>query len=276
MSSAKSATPADYDFLRTFVATQTGIELGPDRHYLVENRLLPLLEEFGFSSLHHLCLALQPSPQPPVLRERVIHALSTHETSFFRDPELFTALRSEIFPALLELHPSRPLSIWSAAASSGQEAYSLGILAAEMHLQPRPEITATDISAPVLAQAATGRYTLYELSRGLDNSALIQKYFTPVSGGAAIRRELLPPIHFAPLDLRHVPPSFPSFDLILCRNVLIYFDENTRARVVQHLIDHLLPGGFLVLGAAETIWQDLPCMSKVQSLLASYHQKQLT
>lgn len=264
MSSNKSPTPADYDFLRAFVASHTGIELGPDRHYLVENRLLPLLPQFGFASLHQLCLALEMASPPPILRESVIHALSTHETSFFRDPEIFAALRSTILPALLSLHPARPLSLWSAAASSGQEAYSLAILAAEMQLQPPPTITATDISSTVLAQAATGRFTHYELSRGLDNPALLQRYFSPIPGGAAIRRDLLPPIHFLPLDLRFVPPDFPSFDLILCRNVLIYFDQVTRSRVIQHLTDHLLSGGFLLLGAAETIWEDLPRMKKIQ------------
>lgn len=264
MSSTKSSTPADYDFLRAFVASHTGIELGPDRHYLVENRLLPLLSQFGFTSLHQLCLALELASQPPVLRESVIHALSTHETSFFRDPELFAALRTEILPDLQQKNPARPLTLWSAAASSGQEAYSLAILTAEMQLYPRPTITATDISAPILAQAATGRYTHYELSRGLDNSAFLHRYFLPFPGGAAIRHDLLPPIQFLPLDLRFVPSDFPSFDLILCRNVLIYFEENTRARVVRHLINHLRPGGFLLLGAAETIWENISEMNKTQ------------
>lgn len=267
--SANELDPASYEFLRDYIAEQTGIELGPDRQYLVETRLHPLMEQIGCRSLAELCLALNREDQRARgnlsdVQNRVIHALSTHETSFFRDPVFFATLRSRVIPKLLETNGTGRLKFWSAAAASGQEAYSLAILAAEMAIYPPPYILATDISRIVLEDARRGTYSSYELQRGMQDESLLERYFVPRAGGAEVVPALRQNIEFRCLDLREGDPSLENYDLILCRNVLIYFEEETRQRVLDHLLAALRPGGVFVMGAAETIWAELPQVERTQ------------
>lgn len=270
-----------YRFLRDYIAEQTGIELGPDRQYLVESRLEPVITEAGCRSLAELCRALiredhsarGAGPMNRSLRGKVIHALSTHETSFFRDPDLFQALREAIIPALVPGNCVGRLRFWSAAASSGQEAYSLAMLCAEMGLYPPPLILASDVSAIVLEIAAEGIYTDYELMRGLSDPVLRSKYIVPRKGGGQIHSSIRQTIEFHCADLREPQPQFAPLDLILCRNVLIYFEESTRRRVVAQLLDQLRPGGALILGSAEAIWAEIPGLNRVSATSFSYYVK---
>jgi len=267
-----------YQFLRDFIARQTGIELGPDRQYLVESRLSPLLQEQQCPSLAELCVALQREHDLSVatqseISKKVIHALSTHETSFFRDPDLFAALRSSILPNVIATNSTGRLRIWSAAASSGQEAYSLAILMSEMGIYPPPQIIATDISALVLDIAAKGHYTDYELLRGVDAPVLRQKYFIDQKGGATVKAEIKQSIQFQCHDLRDTSIDFSPLDLILCRNVLIYFEEATRLQVLQRLRDQLRPGGFMILGSAEAIWVEIDGLSRISNNNFTYYMR---
>jgi chemotaxis protein methyltransferase CheR len=266
-----------YRFLCDFISEHAGIELGPDRQYLVESRLEPVLMETQHKSLADLCRALirenETPATKPLLKRKIIHALSTHETSFFRDPELFKILRTEILPALLASSPTGQLKLWSAAASSGQEAYSLGILFAEMGIHPLPLLIATDISAIVLEIAEAGIYTNYELMRGMEDPVLRKKYFTPLNGGAQVNPEIRNCVKFLCCDLRDTQQNFGPLDMILCRNVFIYFDEPTRQRVLEHLLSQLRPGGVLILGSAEAIWNDFPCLSRRNAEGFSYYVK---
>jgi len=266
-----------YQFLRKFIADQSGIELGPDRQYLVESRLEPILQDLGCPSLADLCRAIEGervlanSPRP--ISRKIIHALSTHETSFFRDPDFFRVLGQTILPNLLSTNCTGRLRIWSAAASSGQEAYSIAILAAETGIQPQPLIIATDISAIVLEIAAEAVFSDYELLRGFEDSVLRKKYLLPRKGGAQLIPQIRQSIEFHCCDLRDTNRSFAPLDLILCRNVLIYFDEPTRSRVLQHLLTQLRPGGILVLGAAEAIFNDFDALTRISTDSFTYYQK---
>ncbi len=266
-----------YRFLCDFIAEHAGIELGPDRQYLVASRLEPVMLETQSKSLADLCRALirenELSLGKPTLKRKIIHALSTHETSFFRDPELFKTLRKEILPALLANSPTGQLKLWSAAASSGQEAYSMGILFAEMGIHPPPLLLATDISSIVLEIAEAGIYSNYELMRGMEDPVLRRKYFTPVNGGAQVISEIRRYVNFMCCDLRDTNQNFGPLDLVLCRNVLIYFDEPTRRRVLEHILSQLKPGGVLILGAAETIWNEIPCLRRNTTAFFTYYTK---
>jgi chemotaxis protein methyltransferase CheR len=276
------STASSYQFLRDYIAEQTGIELGPDRQYLVESRLEPVMEEVGCKSLADLCLALLRENQSiPVysaanapIRRKIIHALSTHETSFFRDPDLFALLKSRLLRQLSEESGSHRLRMWSAAASSGQEAYSLAICTLEAGIHPPPQIFASDVSAIVIEAASRGFYTDYELLRGMEDPILRQRYFSPMKGGAQVKPEIRALIEFSCEDLRERPDArlFP-LDLILCRNVMIYFEEETRLQVLCHLRNQLRQGGILILGAAETIWSDFPGLERIQEGNTAFYRK---
>lgn len=262
-----------YQFLREYVESHTGIELGPDKQYLVDSRLESVIVEAGCKSLADLCRALHREQKSGskmgdnsrTLRDKVVHALSTHETSFFRDPDLYDGLREELLPGLIAANPLGRLRVWSAAASSGQEVYSLAILFSEMGIQPAPELIATDVSSIVLEFASVGFYTDYELSRGMEAQALREKYFVPQKGGSKVRPELRQLIDFRCFDLREPGCGLGLFDLIFCRNVLIYFEEATRHKVVEMLRGQLRDGGILILGSAEAIWADMEGLER-QSL----------
>jgi len=270
-----------YQFLRDYISEQTGIELGPDRQYLVQSRLEPLMSQNGFRSLADLCSAIiqenvqsrrQPGQSPP-LKRKLIHALTTHETSFFRDPDCFHLLKSSILPALIASNGPGRLRIWSAAASSGQEPYSLAILCAEMGISPPPSILASDVSSIVLEIATAGTYTDYELLRGFEDATLREKYLIPIIGGAQIAAPIRQTVEFRWADLRDDSVDLGPFDMVLCRNVLIYFDELTRSAVLSHLVKQLRPGGVLVLGAAEAIWTQIPGLRRVESDYFTYYEK---
>lgn len=267
-----------YDFLRSFIARHAGIELGSDRHYLIEGRLEPVMTECGCPSLAMLCQALERESAGPSwlardqssVWQKVVHALTTHETSFFRDPNIFEVLRKNLIPRLLRNNPVTRLRAFSAAASSGQEVYSLAILFAELGIYPPPEIFATDISSIVLESAKEALYTDYELSRGIDAN-LRQKYFRPRPGGAQICDELRRTVEFRQMDLRQNFGDIGRFDLVLCRNVLIYFDEPTRREVLVSLSNLLREGGILLLGGTETIWGEIPGLQRESDVTCSFY-----
>ncbi len=274
------ASKRAYEYFREFISQQTGIELGPDRQYLVESRLQQIVAEFGCRSMSELSKVLireneaSRKSNSSHLEQRIIHALSTHETSFFRDADFFAALHDQIIPQWRATNPGRPYQVWSAAASSGQEAYSLAILCAEMGLDPPVEILATDISAIVIEAAARGHYSHYELRRGMDDVMLRKRYFIPTPTGAAIHPAIRNRIRFECQDLRSASIQPAQFDLILCRNVLIYFEADTRQQVLTHLHGMLSPGGVLILGATESIWGQIPGLHPVNDERTSYYVKQ--
>lgn len=234
----------------------TGIALDLSKTYLVEARLAPLARREGASSVKALIRELNRQP-PGALHREAFEALSTHETSFFRDPHCFAQIARVILPELIaKKSVDRSLRIWSAAASTGQEAYSVAMLLREAlpdldrwHIR----IHATDFSQTALDKASAAHYQAHEVSRGLDEQR-IARFLNRVADGYVIKPEVRALVRFERLNLIEPWPVMAPFDLILLRNVLIYFSPTTRARVLAHMHKSLHPvHGVLLLGSTEMI-----------------------
>jgi len=242
-----------YAFLQKYISQHSGIILDEDKRYLIESRLIPIIRNEGITSIDSLCefLALGTSR---VLDTQVIEAMTTNETLFFRDAPLFSAIGMQVIPAALNrVQGRRKIRIWSAAASTGQEAYSLVMLLLEAGINhDQVEILGTDISEHVLRRARLGRYNQFEMDRGLP-SILRAKYFTKLGHEWQLKDEVLKMVQFRQVDLRNFLGSTGMWDLILCRNVLIYFDAETKQNVLSSMQRVLVQGGVLALGCAETI-----------------------
>ena len=236
------------------VRRRAGIVLTDDKSYLLETRLGPVLTRFGFASLGVLGEKLRALPGE-VLERAVVEALTTHESSFFRDGRPFDHLRG-LLPRLAAARPATDrVRVWSAACSSGQEAFSVAMLATET-LGPaavqRVEILATDISGEVLAKAKDAAFTQFEVQRGLPIRALMQ-HFTQDGARWRLKPALRGMVRFEERNLLADCTALGRFDVIFCRNVLIYFDAPTKTRVLEMLARQLAPDGVLYLGAAETV-----------------------
>jgi chemotaxis protein methyltransferase CheR len=257
---AAKASPAraliseeNYGFLQRHVYNASGIVLDASKHYLIDSRLTPLLRSERLQSLDELCQRIHGNATS-LLSRRVVEAMTTNETLFFRDLAIFEALRKKIVPRLMAAKaPGRKLSIWSAAASTGQEAYSLAMMLLEMGVTPsQVEILGTDLSEQVLERARRGRYIQIEVNRGLPSPYLL-KYFHQTGLEWEIKETLREMITFRHIDLRQDMRGLGPFDLVLCRNVLIYFDIETKKSILDQIRRVLQPDGVLVLGCAETI-----------------------
>ncbi len=242
----------NYRYLQNFIREGSGIVLDDNKHYLLESRLMPVVLQESLSSLDDLCTALRRNGNLP-LHRKVVEAITTHETFFFRDVALFDGFRTAILPGLLARSiPTRKLTIWSAAASSGQEAYSLAMLLLENGLSNwNAEIFGTDLSEQILARAREGRYHQLEVNRGLPVSYLL-KYFDHQHLDWQVKDHVRSMVRFEHFDLRNNMRDKGPFDVIFCRNVLIYFDVETKKKILGQLRGALVPGGYLALGGAET------------------------
>jgi chemotaxis protein methyltransferase CheR len=242
----------NYEFLKNYIHRESGIMLDNDKHYLLEARLLPIVQQSQLASLDALCTALRSNGEPQ-LRKKIVEAMTTHETLFFRDVAPFDALKTEVLPALIEQRrATRKLSFWSAAASSGQEAYSLAMLLLEMGLESwNIQILGTDLSEQILDRAREGRYMQIEVNRGLPANYMV-KYFERQGLDWKIKDHLRRMVHYERFDLRQSMRTKGPFDVIFCRNVLIYFDTETKKKILGELRAALFPGGHLILGGAES------------------------
>lgn len=244
-----SVTRSDYEYLCELVYSRSAIDLGPDKEYLATARLEPLARREGLENIGAMLAAVRSGA--PGLAEDVVEAMATKETTFFRDQHTFDALRDHLLPAVIGQRP-RQLRLWSAAASTGQEAYSLAMLMREHFAQlPDPAILATDLSRPAMAKAAAGRYTTIEVNRGLP-ARLLVRYFTRDGLEWKIADDLRAMVDFQHLNLATTWPALPQMDVVLLRNVLIYFDASAKAAILERVTHVLAPGGFLILGGAET------------------------
>jgi len=242
----------NYAWLQQHIYRASGIVLDDNKHYLLESRLLPIVRRQELRNLNDLCILLRAEASGPLTRA-VRDAMTTNETLFFRDVIPFKAMEQELIPEILAARRAFPrLRFWSAATSSGQEAYSLAMMLLDSGLDPVSfDILATDISGRMLEQGASARYSQIEVSRGLPAQHLV-KYFGRVGDDWQIREELRRMIRFQYFDLRDSVAPLGQFDFIFCRNVLIYFDTETKRGILNRLKDALTPEGFLLLGAAET------------------------
>ncbi|MGP0092188.1 MAG: CheR family methyltransferase [Xanthobacteraceae bacterium] len=248
-------TPLEYDYLRKLLKERSGLVLSDDKQYLVESRLQPLARKAGIAGLSELIAKLKAGAVEPLVVD-VVEAMTTNESFFFRDKIPFDHFRETIVPSLLAARAKeRRLRIWCAAASTGQEPYSLAICIKEMAAQLagwRIEIIATDLSLEVLEKAKAGIYSQFEVQRGLAITLLV-KYFTQVGEMWQISPEIRAMVQYRPLNLLQNFASLGSFDIVFCRNVLIYFDQPTKIDVLERVARLLEKDGYLVLGAAETV-----------------------
>jgi len=247
-------TPLDYDFLRKLLKERSGLDLSADKQYLVESRLIPLARKAGMPGIAELVQKMKTGAE--TLTSEVVEAMTTNETFFFRDKIPFDHLRETVLPTLLKARANRrSLRIWSAACSTGQEPYSIAMCLKEKAQELagwRIEIVATDLSQEVLEKAKSGIYSQFEVQRGLPVQLLV-KYFTQIGEYWQISPEIRGMVQHRQLNLLQDFSHLGKFDVIFCRNVLIYFDQDTKAGIFGRLARTLEPDGMVLLGAAETV-----------------------
>jgi len=242
-------TPQEFDYVATMLKRESGLVLGRDKVYLLESRLVPLARERGMPGLPELIHALMAG-KDPTLQKLVVDAMTTNETFFFRDIKPFDQFKTFTLPELLAARAAKKtLRIWSAASSTGQEPYTLAMILKEMEATFagwRIEILATDLSNDVLEKAKRGAYTQFEVQRGLPVQLLV-KYFTQAKD--ALKRM----VTYRPFNLLGSYAGMGPFDIVFCRNVLIYFDQETKGKVLENIVKLMPSDGTLYLGGAETV-----------------------
>ena len=247
-------TPADYQFLQKLLKDRSGLDLSADKQYLVESRLLPIARKLGLPGIGELTQKIRAGAED--LARQVVEAMTTNETFFFRDKIPFDHLRETILPTLLRERASRrSLRIWSAACSTGQEPYSIAMCLKEYGVDLtswRVEIVATDLSQGVLEKSKAGIFSQCEVQRGLPIHSLV-RHFTKEGDNFVVKPALRERIRFRQANLLDAPPGQGAFDIVFCRNVLIYFDPATKTEVLRNLKCALADDGVLFLGGAETV-----------------------
>ncbi|GGJ82202.1 chemotaxis protein methyltransferase [Pilimelia anulata] len=249
---APTLPAAEFAYLSELLRRESSIVLGPDKEYLVQARLLPLARKSGAASVGDLIASVRQRADRSTV-QAIVDAMTTNETSWFRDNEPYAALTATVLPQLLAARSAqRRLRVWSAACSSGQETYSLAITLHEfLPAGWTYEITATDISADMIARAEAGRYSQIEINRGLPARMLVH-YFERAGAQWQVAPLLRRNVHFQRLNLVAPPSAMAPFDLVFLRNVLIYFDIPTKRTVLRHVGRLMRPDAWLFLGAAES------------------------
>jgi len=264
--------PDDYDFVCAFLKERSGLVLSKDKAYLLENRLMPVARKRMLSSLDELVAALRKGGDPALERE-VTDAMMTNESFFFRDIKPFDQLRDAVLPGLIDRRASsRRLRIWCAAASTGQEPYSIAMLLHEMGTRLSGwsvEIVATDISSSALARAKSGLYTQFEVQRGLPIQYLV-KYFGQEGNQWQLSETIRRMVQYREFNLLGDFGSLGTFDVIFCRNVLIYFDQDSKAAILGRMAKTIASDGAMFLGGAETVLGITDAFAPVKGLTGVY------
>jgi len=271
-------TGADFAFIAQFLKERSGLIITQDKMYLLETRLASILRDNNLPGLSALVEMLR-APGATKVKDQVVDAMTTNETSFFRDNNPFDALRKSVIPGLIERRAAtRSLRIWSAACSTGQEPYSLAMMLRDSFPVLggwKVEIVATDLSPSVLERAREGVYSTFEVQRGLPIQMLV-RHFDQIEPNWRIKRELRQTISFRPLNLLEDFSALGQFDIVLCRNVLIYFDQPTKTRVLNAIARRIAPDGALLLGGAESVFGLCDAFAGVPGLKGVYgHTKQI-
>ena len=246
---------ADFEFLASILKQRSGLVLAAEKAYLLESRLMPVARKFGFTGLPELIAAVKKERPEDLLRD-ITEAMTTNESLFFRDMKPFDQFRNLVIPQLASARAgAKKIRIWSAAASSGQEPYSIAIILSEMQSLLEGwdlEIVATDISVEMLNRARSGLYTQFEVQRGLPIATLV-KYFKQVGEKWRLDASVRSMVKFKEFNLLDDPASLGRFDVVFCRNVLIYFDQQTKSEVLGRIAKQMPKDGVLYLGGAETV-----------------------
>ncbi|MBE0509907.1 MAG: protein-glutamate O-methyltransferase CheR [Chromatiales bacterium] len=253
--STQQITHQDYDDFRRYLEEASGIVLGDNKHYLVTSRLNRLMREFEIENFAQLMRRLK-TERKSKLHEQIVDAMTTNETLWFRDNYPFEVLKHVIFPEYSQKRLSQ-LRIWSAASSTGQEAYSISMSIQE-YLASKPgslpaniQIIGTDLSATVLKEASAASYEAMSLARGISEERR-KRFFTERNGKFEVRPEIKARASFRELNLMHNYASLGKFDIVFCRNVLIYFSSAMKTDILNRIAKSLNPGGYLFLGGSES------------------------
>lgn len=248
----------DFEQFRVFLEKTCGILLGNNKQYLVSSRLNKLMEQQGIKTLGDLVRTIQAQPRSG-LREQVVDAMTTNETLWFRDTYPFEVLKSRVLPEMLKSGSGQRLRIWSAACSSGQEPYSLSMAIDEYERanpsQPKTgiQIVATELSGAMLAACKTAEYDSLAIARGLSTERL-QRYFDLKAPGRwAVKPAIRTRVEFKVQNLLDSYAALGKFDIVFCRNVLIYFSADVKRDILKRIHATLRPGGYLFLGASEAL-----------------------
>jgi chemotaxis protein methyltransferase CheR len=248
-------TPLDYEFLRKLLKERSGLDLSPDKQYLVESRLVPLARKASLAGITELVLKMKAGGAEPLIAE-VVEAMTTNETFFFRDKTPFDHLKDTMLPAVLQARAARrTLRIWCAASSTGQEPYSIAMCLKGLGATLagwKIDIVATDLSQGVLEKSKAGIFSQFEVQRGLPIQLLV-KHFTQVGDMWQLNADIRSMVQHRQLNLLQDFGHLGTFDIIFCRNVLIYFDQDTKAGIFERMSRLVEGDGFLVLGAAESV-----------------------
>jgi len=246
---------SDFEFIADLLKKRSGLALTKEKAYLMESRLNPVARKWSFAGFDELVQAIRSGTNEELLVD-VTEAMTTNESFFFRDQKPFNQFRDLVLPHMLKHRAGvKSFRIWSAACSSGQEPYTLAMLLKESAAQLagwRVEIIATDLSKEILAKAESGLYSQFEVQRGLPITLLV-KYFKQVGERWQISDEIRNMVKYKPFNLLGNPASLGRFDVVFCRNVLIYFDPPTKGQVLARMADIMPDDGFLYLGGAETV-----------------------
>lgn len=267
--------PADYEFFRRLLKGRSGLALPDDKQYLLESRLTPVMDQFGIQGFAQLAQRLR-GPDAREIEDAVVDAMTTNETFFFRDRTPFETFTSFVLPSIARSRPAgQPLRIWCAAASTGQEPYSLAMCLRENAAivgGRKVEILATDISHVALDRAKAGIYSQFEVQRGLPIQHLL-KYFTKSGDQWQVNADIRAMITYRYLNLLDSFISLGRFDIVFCRNVLIYFDPPTKSDVLERISKLMAPDGHLFLGGAETVVGLTDCLRPNGDYRGLYHLK---
>ena len=248
-------TVTDFEFICQILRERSGLVLTNDKAYLLESRLLPVARKWKLATFDDLVRVIRTKMDEAVVRD-VVEAMTTNESFFFRDTKPFDQFKALVLPALLKSRAaSRTIRIWSAACSSGQEPYSLAMILSESAAQLngwKIEIVGTDLSTEILNRAKEGMYSQFEVQRGLPITMLV-KYFAQIGDRWQINAKIRGMVQYKEFNLLQDPMPLGRFDVVFCRNVLIYFDQPTKTRVLNSVAKLMPEDGFLFLGGAETV-----------------------
>lgn len=268
----------EYQLFQEFLRECSGIVLGDNKHYLIKNRLLGILKELDMHSLTELVTAFKSGTSAAnLLKARVIDAMTTNETFWFRDEMHFLELKEKLFPELLAGRIGT-IRVWSAACSSGQEPYSISICADQVlagrtsGLSGNVQVIGTDISDRILAEARSAQYSEMALSRGL-GADIRMRYFSSGNNGYKLKSAITGRVRFQQFNLLKPFSVLGRFDIIFCRNVLIYFSEDVKTNILTRMVESLQPGGYLFLSSTEAMPAAVRQLQAVKGKYARYFQK---
>ena len=246
-------SPQNFELLAEFLRKESGIVLKPEKSYSLRSKLQPLAREWGYSDLNDLVTHIYRERPNPEVVDAILNALTLKETSFFRDQKPFQVLKSHILPELAERRGGKDLKVWSAACSTGQEAISLAIALRDV-LEPkradRSLVLGTDVSAEAVARAKKGIYSELEMRRGV-TPELRRRYFEKVEGGYQPVKEIRQMLRLREMNLLEPELPLSRFDVVLCRNVLIYFDDEGKRQALDNIHRRMADDGYLLTGAGE-------------------------